>query len=516
MPLQQSTIENEAIPNGTKVWAFILAPILAILVYVLMPDTFINAKGVEQEFSQAGRACAAVTTLMAVWWFTEALPIAVTAMLPIVLYPLLQIATPGDTMRHYASGTIFLFLGGFLIAAAIHRWRLDRRIALVTISFFGTKPNQMVLGLMASTAFISAWVSNTATAAMMVPIGIAVMGVVRSAQQGAELSKEVHNFEVCVLLSIAYAASIGGIATLVGSPPNGIFARFVEDTYGSSVSFLSWMKVALPMTLLLLPATYLILTKVLFRTNLSGIPGGREWVRTELDKLGRMSKGERIVLVVFAAAAVLWMFGPLLRGFEVGGVRPLKPLSDEVIAMAAGLILFMIPVDSKRGVHALDWNSARDGVAWDVLLLFGGGLSMAAAIQKTGLADFIGAQASIFAGADELALMFGISTLITFASEVTSNTALAATMMPVIAAVSESLRIDPEAPLFAMVFAASAAFMMPVGTPPNAIVFGTGRLKIGEMVRAGFFLNIIAIIIGVLCSYFLGHGLIDLSALQQP
>ncbi len=512
MPLQQSTIENQAIPNGTKVWAFILAPVLAILVYVLLPDSFINAKGVEQELSQAGRACAAVTTLMAVWWFTEALPIAVTAMLPIVLYPLLQIASPGDTMRHYASGTIFLFLGGFLIAAAIHRWHLDRRIALLTVSLFGTKPNQMVLGLMTSTAFISAWVSNTATAAMMVPIGIAVMGVVRSAQQGEELSKEVHNFEVCVLLSIAYAASIGGLATLVGSPPNGIFARFVEDSYGSSVSFLSWMKVALPMTILLLPATYFMLTRVLFRTNLPGIPGGRDWVRSELAKLGPMSKGERIVLVVFALAAILWMVGPLIRGLEIGGMRPFKPISDEVIAMTAGLVLFMIPVDAKRGVHALDWNSAKDVVAWDVLLLFGGGLSMAAAIQKTGLAEFIGAQATVFAGASELALMFGVSTLITFASEVTSNTALAATMMPVIAAVSESLKIDPEAQLFAMVFAASAAFMMPVGTPPNAIVFGTGRLKIGEMVRAGFFLNIIAVILGVLCSYFLGHGLIDLSA----
>lgn len=512
MPLHKSTLEIDAVSNSSKVWAFIVGPLLAIAVYFLLPDSFVNASGETTAFAQAGRACAAVTTLMAFWWFTEALPIAVTAMLPVVLFPLLEVASPGNTMKHYASGTIFLFLGGFLIAAGVHRWHLDRRIALLTISLFGTKPNRMILGLMTATALISAWVSNTATAAMMVPIGIAVMGVVRAAESGHALEKDTHNFEVCVLLSIAYAASIGGIATLVGSPPNGLFARFVADSYGASVSFLSWMKVALPMTLLLLPATYFMLTRVLFRVNLPGIPGGREWVKSELAKLGPMSRGERIVLVVFLCSAIFWMGGPIIRSLEIGGIMPFKSFSDEAIAMTAGLVLFMIPVDAKRGIHALDWNSAKDVVAWDVLLLFGGGLSMADAIQKTGLADFIGAQANIFAGFDELAMMFGISTLITFASEVTSNTALTATMMPVIAAAADSLRIDPEAPLFAMVFAASAAFMMPVGTPPNAIVFGTGRLKIGEMVRAGFFLNIIAIIIGVLCSHFLGHGLIDLSA----
>ena len=242
MPLHKSTLEIDAVPNASKVWAFIVGPLLALAVYFLLPDAFVNVSGAEVPFTNAARACAAVTTLMAFWWFTEALPIAVTAMLPIVLFPLLEVASPGNTMKHYASGTIFLFLGGFLIAAGVHRWHLDRRIALLTISLFGTKPNRMVLGLMVSTALISAWVSNTATAAMMVPIAIAVMGVVRAAQPAHTLEKDTHNFEVCVLLSIAYAASIGGLATLVGSPPNGLFARFVEDTYGSSVSFLSWMR----------------------------------------------------------------------------------------------------------------------------------------------------------------------------------------------------------------------------------------------------------------------------------
>ena len=221
----------------------------------------------------------------------------------------------------------------------------------------------------------------------------------------------------------------------MGSPPNGIFARFVEDRYGEPVSFLAWMRVSLPVTLLLLPATYFVLTKLLFRTKLTGIPGGKEWVKNEIAKLGPMSAGEKVVLVVFALAALLWMCGPLVRGFEIDGVRPFKALSDEAIAMGAGLILFMIPIDVKRGVHALDWDSTKDVVAWDVLLLFGGGLTMAAAIQATGLADLIGAQASVFAGASRFSMMLGVSALTTFASEVTSNTALAATIMPLIAAV---------------------------------------------------------------------------------
>ena len=510
MPLQSSSVSIDAMSNQTKIWAFILGPILAVIVYYLMPDQFVNASGQVVPFTHAGKACAAVTTLMAVWWFTEAIPIAVTAMIPIVLYPLLEVATPVNTMRHYASGTIFLFLGGFLIAATIHRWHLDRRIALATISIFGTKPKQIIFGLMISTAFLSAWVSNSATAAMMVPIAIAVMGVIRSTQESPEITPDEKNFGVVVLLSIAYAASIGGMATLVGSPPNGIFARFVADRYHTEVSFLDWMQVALPVTLLLLPATFLLLN-VLFPVKMDGIPGGREWIRNELRKLGPMSRGEKIVLCVFAGTTLLWIFGPFLRGLEIGGATPLKPLTEEVIAMLAGVLLFIIPVDPKRGIHALDWNSAKDVVAWDVLLLFGGGLSMAAAIQSTGVAALIGAQAQVFEGIGELPMMFGVSTIVTFVSEVTSNTALAATMMPVIDAAAGSLHFNPEPILFATVFAASCAFMMPVGTPPNAIVFGTGRIRIGDMVKAGIWLNFIAVIIGVLVSYFFGRGIVPMT-----
>lgn len=263
----------------------------------------------------------------------------------------------------------------------------------------------MILGLMSATAFLSAWVSNTATVAMMVPIAISVLGVIRSAQTSEAPSIEEKNFGIAVLLAIAFSASIGGMATLIGSPPNGIFVRFMEQTYGQTITFTEWMTVALPIVACLMPACYLLLTKVVFPCKIDGIPGGREWVRDELLKLGDMTRGEKVVLAVFATAALMWIFGPWIRGFEIDGARPFAPFRDEIIAMCAGMALFVLPVDIDRHIHALDWQSAKDVVAWDVLLLFGGGLTMAAAIQSTGAASLIGAQAASFAGLGEIPMI---------------------------------------------------------------------------------------------------------------
>lgn len=269
------------------------------------------------------------------------------------------------------------------------------------------------------------------------------------------------------------------------------------------MSFIDWMLIAFPIVVVMIAATQLLMTKVLFRELVSELPGGKDWVMHEYSKLGPMSRGEKIVLTVFVTAALLWCFGPVIRGIQIGDMTPFKPLSDTVIAMGAGIILFIIPVDYKRGVHALDWSSASDTVAWDVLLLFGGGLSMAAAIQKTGLADIIGAQATFLSSLPEVAAISGLTTLTVFASEFTSNTALAATMMPLVAAVADSIGMHPEALLVATTFGASLAFMMPVGTPPNAIIFGTGRIRIAEMIRAGFWLNVCGIVVvTIICSVF--------------
>ncbi|MCR8919910.1 SLC13 family permease [Parasutterella secunda] len=503
MKHHESSIEIGAISNKSKLIPLILGPLVALLFYFILPEQYITSAGVSETFSHAARACAAIVLWMAIWWFTEAVPIAVTSLLPIVLFPLFGVMGSSDTLKEYANGTIFLFLGGFLIAAGIARWHLDRRIALLTIRIVGTKPQQIILGLLLSTSFISAWVSNTATAAMMVPIALAVLKVVRSTREDLPIDRAEHNFGVCVLLAVAYGASLGGVLTLIGTPPNGIFARFVEQTYNVPVSFIDWMLIAFPIVVVMIVATQLLMTKVLFRELVSELPGGKDWVMHEYSKLGPMSRGEKIVLTVFVTAALLWCFGPVIRGIQIGDMTPFKALSDTVIAMGAGIILFIIPVDYKRGVHALDWSSASDTVAWDVLLLFGGGLSMAAAIQKTGLADIIGAQATFLSSLPEVAAISGLTTLTVFASEFTSNTALAATMMPLVAAVADSIGMHPEALLVATTFGASLAFMMPVGTPPNAIIFGTGRIRIAEMIRAGFWLNVCGIVVvTIICSVF--------------
>ncbi len=503
MKHHESSIEIGAISNKSKLIPLILGPLVALLFYFILPEQYITSAGVSETFSHAARACAAIVLWMAIWWFTEAVPIAVTSLLPIVLFPLFGVMGSSDTLKEYANGTIFLFLGGFLIAAGIARWHLDRRIALLTIRIVGTKPQQIILGLLLSTSFISAWVSNTATAAMMVPIALAVLKVVRSTREDLPIDRAEHNFGVCVLLAVAYGASLGGVLTLIGTPPNGIFARFVEQTYNVPVSFIDWMLIAFPIVVVMIVATQLLMTKVLFRELVSELPGGKDWVMHEYSKLGPMSRGEKIVLTVFVTAALLWCFGPVIRGIQIGDMTPFKPLSDTVIAMGAGIILFIIPVDYKRGVHALDWSSASDTVAWDVLLLFGGGLSMAAAIQKTGLADIIGAQATFLSSLPEVAAISGLTTLTVFASEFTSNTALAATMMPLVAAVADSIGMHPEALLVATTFGASLAFMMPVGTPPNAIIFGTGRIRIAEMIRAGFWLNVCGVVVvTIICSVF--------------
>lgn len=477
------------------------APLLAILVYFLLPSSYIDPAGNIQAFSHAGRACISVVLLMALWWFTEAVPIAVTALLPIVLFPMLGIANPSETMAPYASSTIFLFLGGFILAAGVHRWGLDRRIALTTLRVFGTKANSIVAGLMVATAFISMWVSNTATAAMMLPIAMAVLQLVRDTN-GGEVSTAERNFGICILLAIAYGASIGGMGTIIGSPPNGIYVRFVEQTYGEQVSLLQWMKVGVPVVVLLLPACWFILTKILFRKTIGEVKGGAEWVKKELKEMGPLNNGEKAVGLVFLLAVVLWSFGSVIRDITIMGGQPFKPMSDAVVAMFCGILLFCIPVDPKHGVRALSWDDC-DSISWDVLLLFGGGLSMAAALQSTGSGGLIGAQAAYFAGAPQLLVVFGICTLVTFVTNFTSNTALAATMMPLLASVAPVLGVPSETLLLTTALAASAAFMMPVGTPPNAIVFGTGRLTIMDMVKAGLVLNVAAIAIITLVTFFM-------------
>ncbi|WP_289187646.1 DASS family sodium-coupled anion symporter, partial [uncultured Parasutterella sp.] len=356
----------------SKTVALFLAPLLALLLYLVLPDSYVNGSGQTVAITHAAKACLAILLWMALWWFTETVPIAVTALLPIVLYPLCDVNTLAKTLVPYASDTIYLFLGGFLLAAGIQRWGLDKRIALKTLQIVGTSPGAIIAGMMVATGFISMWVSNTATAAMMVPIAMAVMSVVRQSSSSPTITKGERNFGICVLLAVAYGASIGGMGTIIGSPPNGIFVRFVQQTYGIDVSIFDWMKVGMPVVLILMPLSWLLLTKVLFREQIKKIEGGKEWIKEELISLGKLSKGETVVLIVFVVTVILWCFGAQIRSFTIDGVRPFKQVSDAIIAMAAGISLFCIPVDFKRGERALDWKHC-DSIPWDVLLLFGGG-----------------------------------------------------------------------------------------------------------------------------------------------
>jgi len=483
--------------------ALLAGPALAAAAYVWLPDSYTGPDGAAVAFTHAGRATLAMMVWMAAWWVTEAVHIAVTALLPVALFPLLGVATIGAAAAPYAADVIFLFLGGFVVAAAIQRWGLDRRIAYTTLALVGTRADRVIAGFMLATALLSMWVSNTATTAMMVPIGLAVISLVLARRTGRTLiehggipvgDRAHRHFALALLLSIAYSASIGGIGTIIGSPPNGILVRFVSQTYGREVSFIDWMAIGLPVVFLLLPVAWLLLTKVLFRSGIGEIEGGRAWVRGELRALGPLSRGERTVLAVFAVMVALWTTRPLLGSITIGTSRPLAGLSDAGIAMLAAIALFVAPVERAQGTRAMDWATARH-LPWDVLILFGGGLSLAAAIQANGVADLLGAMTRGLGGWPVLAVVLAVAALTTFTSELTSNTAQVATMLPLLAAIAPGLGVAPELLLVPCTLAASAAFMMPVGTPPNAIVFGTGLLTIPQMCKAGFWLNLAGIAI---------------------
>jgi sodium-dependent dicarboxylate transporter 2/3/5 len=373
-------------------------PLLGLLCYSLLPPHYATAPGAWVEFTQAGRAPLALMVWMAGWWLTEAVDIEATALLPIVTFPLLGIAPLTKVLQPYAADVIFLFMGGYIIGLAIERWGLDRRIAFCILHLVGARPGAIVGGFMAVTAFLSMWVSNTACAAMMVPIALSVVDLVLRTRTGAGLQASggipqdripERNFATGLLLCIAYAASIGGIAAIIGSPPNGIAVRYVQQTFGKDVSFFKWLLVGGPFTLIFLPIAWLLVTRVLFRANIGEIKGGREYFDEEYRKLGPLAPGEKIVLAVFSVTAFLWICSPLLKDIAVAGVKPLAGLSDTGIAMLAAMALFVIPADRARGTRAMDWHTAVK-LPWGVLVLFGGGLTLAAAIEANGVSAFIG------------------------------------------------------------------------------------------------------------------------------
>lgn len=440
---------------------------------------------------ELGWRTAAVLGLMAIWWLTEAIPIPATALLPLVLFPSLGILSAADAAAPYARDLIFLFMGGFLIAGAMEKSGLHRRIALNVMTIFGTAPSRLILGFMLATAFLSMWISNTATAAMMLPVAIAVSETLRPSD-----TEGPFEFGLALMLGIAYAASIGGVATLIGTPPNAVFAAAMDELEGIEIGFGQWMMVGLPFTVVMLPIAWLLLTKWLHRPGtLSGDVSSL--IEDERKALGRASREEWLVGTVFFFTALAWLLrAPKQIGEMVlPGIQTFLPnVRDSTIAMTAALLLFVIPIRSEGSRHALNWATARK-IPWDVLVLFGGGLSLARAMDVSGLATWIGNSVAGLDALPALVIISIIATLFIFLTEVTSNTATASMAMPIMAGIAIPLGLPPETLMATAALACSMAFMLPVATPPNAIVFGSNYLTIAQMSRAGFLLNLIAIVI---------------------
>ena len=450
----------------------LLGPALALLVATLLPEA--SGPG-ETGLTAAGRATLATAVWMATWWLTEAVPLAATALLPVVLFPLLGIADIGASAAPYANPLIFLFLGGFLLGLGIQRFGLHRRIALRVLLLVGSSPRALIGGFMLAAALLSMWISNTATAIMMLPIGASVLKMLeehRSREAGASCTPaQMRAFGTALVLGIAYACSIGGTGTLVGTPPNLVLAAFVKAHYGVDLSMVGWLAIGLPLVALLLPLSWWYLTRIAFRVPATPFPCGRALLQAELAGLGAMSRGERVTLVVFLLTASGWLLRPQLVSWTgIAGI------TDAGIAMFGALSLFVIPVDREAREFALDWETARR-VPWEVLILFGGGLSLAAAIAANGVDAFLASGLAGLGGVPPWVLALAVATLVVFLTEITSNTAVTTTLMPVLAATAIATESSPST------------------TPPNAIVFSSGYVTVGQMAKAGLGLNLIAILV---------------------
>lgn len=454
----------------------------------------------------------AVAVLMAWWWITEALPIPATSLIPIVAFPLFKIMAAKDVVRWYGDSNIFLFMGGFFLAMAMQKWELHRRIALHIIRFIGLGPRKIILGFMIATAFLSMWISNTASTMMMYPIGLAIILQVATIDEKdkRDLDSMTLSFQTALMLGIAYAASIGGIGTKIGTPPNIVFAAAVKSIFPDApeIGFLQWMLVGVPLVVIFVPIAWLFLTRVALPIRIKSLPGSKEVINEQLAKLGPMRKAERLVLIIFTLTALAWIFranidlGALVIPGWTNLLGVEKYVDDAAIAIFSAVLLFAIPADLKRGEFLLDWDWAIK-IPWGILLLFGGGIALAAGFKTTGLAAWIGQNLGLFSQVPLLVMIMITCFMLTFLTEVTSNTATATIFMPILAATGLAMGIHPYLLMIPATISASCAFMLPVATPPNAIIFGSGCVTIPQMAKVGFGLNLIGIIIVTTLTYFI-------------
>lgn len=470
----------------------VAGPVLAVALFLALPD----------DLGRPGALTAAIAILMATWWMTEAIPIPATALIPLLAFPVLGDVSVDEVGASYGNNIIFLFMGGFMLALAMQRWNLHRRIALLTVRAMGTKPHMVIGGFMLATAFLSMWVSNTATAVMMLPIGLSVLllvnrlgaeaagtqtsdGAAEQAEVGEVTAALRTNFGTALMLGIAYAASIGSLSTIIGTPPNTLLVGYMSETHDVQIGFGQWMLLGLPLATVLLVLCWIILTRFVFPAEMDDLPGGRELMDVEVAKLGPMVVPEKLVAAVFVLAAVSWVGFPLVQDEPV--------ISDAGIAMAIAVLLFLLPAGTSRGVRLLDWEYAAK-LPWGVLLLFGGGLALSAQFGASGLTEWIGEKAEGFGGIPVVILVLIVAAGVLLLTELTSNTATAATFLPLAGGLALGLGIDPLLLAIPVALAASCAFMLPVATPPNAIAFGSGYVSIGDMMRGGVWINLVALI----------------------
>jgi sodium-dependent dicarboxylate transporter 2/3/5 len=489
----------------------LLGPILFILVLAL-PGIPLDG---------GARRVAAVAVLMATWWICESIPLAATALIPLVAFPLMKVVPAREAAASYASPEIYLFMGGFFIAVAMQRWNLHRRIALRIVSIVGFKGDRIILGFMIATAFLSMWISNTATTMMMLPIALAVL--ITLDEHKRENANAAASYKMALMLSIAYAANIGGIGTLIGTPPNIVFAAQVRSIFpdAGEISFVRWLMVGLPLVIIFIPVTWLVLTRVSFRSAHIEFEGGEEAIEKERRKLGPLSPGEKRTLVVFLITVLAWITRAdiAIGGFTLRGWASVASLGsyihDSTIAIAAALALFVIPVDWKGGVFVLNWKYARE-IPWGILILFGGGIALGRGFLDTGLAKAIAGGMGGLAGAPVIVLILVTALLVTFLTEITSNTAIATIFLPILAATGVGLGMHPFVLMIPATISASCAFMLPVATPPNAIVFSSGAISMPGMVRAGIVMNLIGVALVTLIMYLLAFPLFGVSLSEVP
>ena len=473
--------------SGLKPLSLVIGIAVALAAALLLPDTL----------GTNARVVAGIAMLMAVWWITEAIPIPVTSLLPLVLFPLLGITSINDAATPYANSIVFLVLGGVLLGLATQRWNLHRRFALLTVLSVGTKPAQIVFGLMFASWFITMWVSNTATAVIMMPIGGSIILLVKSLGNEDATPK----FSAAVLIGIAYAITIGSMATLIGQPPMALMRAYLANSHGLDIGFGHWMLLGVPFALVMLLFAWLVLTKIIFRSEVGDIKGGRDMIEAELKTMGPLSSEESRVLMVFSGAVFCWVFLPLLARIPLveGAIPWLANVNDTSVAILAAVLMFVVPATKGQGA-LLNWSATRD-VPWGVLILFGGGLTLSAQFTATGLSVWIGESVSGLAGLPPILILIVTALVIILLTELTSNTATAAAFFPIMGSIAVGLNIDPLLMTIVVTFAVSCAFMLPVATPSNAVAFATGDLPIRHMIRAGIWMNVIGLLLIIAALY---------------